>query len=220
MLYLKIRQKSRPGRQNEKKMNGKFFDLNKEKQDRIINAALKAFALNGYRHASTDDMVREAAVSKGLLFHYFGSKLGVYTFVYDYSVRYILLELNTLVSPRETNLFELMKQIQSAKMNAMRGYPYMPQFLNRCAMEDVGEALLAIAEKRNLLSEAYDEIFKQAEPGSLPEGADVGALRKILEFAADGLMAQRLADASFRPEVLYEEIAGYLDMMKKLTGAC
>ena len=68
-------------------MNEKFFDLKKEKQDRMINAALKVFALNGYRHASTDDIVREAAISKGLLFHYFENKLGVYAFVYDYSVR-------------------------------------------------------------------------------------------------------------------------------------
>ena len=58
-------------------MNEKFFDLKKEKQDRMINAALKVFALNGYRHASTDDIVREAAISKGLLFHYFENKLGV-----------------------------------------------------------------------------------------------------------------------------------------------
>ena len=46
-------------------MNEKFFDLKKEKQDRMINAAQKVFALNGYRHASTDDIVREAAISKG-----------------------------------------------------------------------------------------------------------------------------------------------------------
>ncbi len=59
-------------------MNSKFFDLKKEKQDRMINASLKIFALQGYRHASTDDIVKEAAISKGLLFHYFGSKLGVY----------------------------------------------------------------------------------------------------------------------------------------------
>ena len=45
-------------------MNGKFFDLKKEKQDRMINAALKTFALHGYRHASTDDIVREASISK------------------------------------------------------------------------------------------------------------------------------------------------------------
>ena len=59
----------------------------------MINAALKVFALQGYRHASTDDIVREAAISKGLLFHYFVNKIGVYDFIYDYSVKYMRLEL-------------------------------------------------------------------------------------------------------------------------------
>ena len=49
-------------------MNEKFFDLKKEKQDRMINAALKVFALNGYRHASTDDIVREAAIRRDYYF--------------------------------------------------------------------------------------------------------------------------------------------------------
>ena len=80
-------------------MNEKFFDLKKEKQDRMMNAVLKVFAMQGYRHASTDDIVREAAISKGLLFHYFESKLGAYQFVYDYSVRYMSMELKVSVDP-------------------------------------------------------------------------------------------------------------------------
>ena len=88
-------------------MNSKFFDLNKKKQDRMINAALKVFALNGYRHASTDEIVKEAMISKGLLFHYFTNKIGLYLFIYDYSVRFMSLELNSFVSKSETNLFLL-----------------------------------------------------------------------------------------------------------------
>ena len=59
-------------------MNDKFFDLKREKQDRMINASLKVFAENGYRHASTDVIVKDAGISKGLLFHYFTSKMGLY----------------------------------------------------------------------------------------------------------------------------------------------
>ena len=39
-------------------MNEKFFDLAREKQDRMINGAIEIFAKNGYKHASTDDMVK------------------------------------------------------------------------------------------------------------------------------------------------------------------
>ena len=111
-------------------MNDKFFDLKKEKQDRMINAALKVFALKGYEHASTDDIVKEASISKGLLFHYFISKLGLYTFIYDYSVKYVMLELSTGVDKNETDYFNLCKQVKQAQVQVMNTYPYMVHFLN------------------------------------------------------------------------------------------
>lgn len=198
-------------------MNGKFFDLKKEKQDRMINAALKVFALQGYRHASTDDIVREAAISKGLLFHYFESKLGVYRFIYDYSVRYMNLELRSTVDAKEKDLFEVLKQTECARMHAMRGYPYMQQFLNRSMSEDVSEALLAIEEKRGLLEETYQIINAQIDYGSLPVEVQGDKLRKMLDFTIKGLMTERFQDASFQPEMLYDEICDYLDMMKQLV---
>lgn len=197
-------------------MNSKFFDLKKEKQDRMINASLKIFALQGYRHASTDDIVREAAISKGLLFHYFGSKLGVYTFIYDYSVRYMNLELKSNVDPGEKDMFLLLKQTEAARMHAMRGYPYMQQFLNRSMSEDVSEALLAIEAKRNILVETYEAIDRQMDFAPFPAETDGEKLRKMLDLTIKGLMTEHFQDASFQPEMLYEEICGYLDMVRKL----
>ena len=198
-------------------MNSKFFDLKKEKQDRIINAALKVFALQGYRHGSTDDIVREAGISKGLLFHYFESKLGVYRFIYDYSVRYMNLELRSTVSPKEKDLFGVMKQVECARMHAMKGYPYMQQFLNRSLAEDSYEALLSVEEKKNSLEETYAVIDSQIDYGLLPSGIDGEKLRKMLDFTVKGLMTERFQDASFQPDMLYQEICAYLDMMGQLV---
>ena len=49
-------------------MNDKFWDLNKSKQDNMIGSAVKVFALNGFGHASTDEIVAEASVSRSF-FH-------------------------------------------------------------------------------------------------------------------------------------------------------
>lgn len=196
-------------------MNGKFFDLKKEKQDRMINAALKVFALQGYRHASTDDMVREAGISKGLLFHYFGSKIGVYKFVYDYSVRYMMLELGA-VPADETDLFVIVKHAEAARMRAMRGYPYMQQFLNRSMTEDVNEALMAIEDKRNTLLAFYEGLYSRADYSLLPQGVDGEKLCKMIDYTIKGLMTERFLDASFQPEMLYEEICSYLTMLQNL----
>lgn len=55
-------------------MEPAFEHLPREKQLRILNAAMKVFARNDYRHASTDDIAAQAGISKGLLFYYFHNK--------------------------------------------------------------------------------------------------------------------------------------------------
>lgn len=198
-------------------MNEKFFDLKKEKQDRMINAALKVFALNGYAHASTDDIVKEAGISKGLLFHYFISKLGLYTFIYDYSVKYTVLELSTGVAKNETDYFELIWQMRSAQLQVMRTYPYMLLFLHESNKENVSEALLATEEKRSVLPHHYNQIIRRADITRFKSEADTDRLTRMIDFTIDGLLAEQFVNGSFQPDLFGGEVRQYLDMMKKLT---
>ena len=125
-------------------MNSKFFDVKKSKQDAIINAALKTFALKGYKDASTDVIVKEAGISKGLLFHYFTSKQGLYDFICDYSTKYMILELTRAVKKSEKDCFEIMSAITSARVRVMKNYPFMHQFLLSIKNEEDPEALEVI----------------------------------------------------------------------------
>ena len=198
-------------------MNEKFFDLKKEKQDRMINAALKIFAANGYKHASTDDIVAEAGISKGLLFHYFGSKIGLYTFLYDYSVRFMKLELTTGVSSTASDYFEIRKQIEFAKMQVLKNYPYMQRFLERCASETAAEALAATGEQRGAIWELYNSLKGQADRDLFAANVSFEKLDTMLDYTISGLMAAHAAQTSFRPETFYEEAVSYLDMMREIA---
>lgn len=198
-------------------MNEKFFDLKKEKQDRMINAALKIFAINGYKHASTDDIVVQAGISKGLLFHYFGSKLGLYEFLFDYSVRFMKLELTRGVSENTTDYFEIRKQIEMSKMQVLKNYPNMQQFLDRSKSETVEEAVLAINDQRDVLSEVYTDLYNRADKTLFTENVEFEKLHTMLEYTIRGLTIERFLDPSFNPETLYDEIADYLMMIKKLA---
>lgn len=198
-------------------MNEKFFDLKKEKQDRMINASLKVFAENGYGHASTDEIVKEAGISKGLLFHYFISKLGLYSFIYDYSVRYMMLELSSGVSKGETDFFKLIDQIEMAQLQVMKNYPYMILFLNRSRRENVSEALVETEEKRSILPGWYGETMERADTSRLKDEVDAPRLCGMIDYVADGLMEERFAEGAFQPEIYYEELSQYLHMLKKIT---
>lgn len=201
-------------------MNSKFFDLKKEKQDRMINAALKIFALNGYRRASTDDIVREAAISKGLIFHYFENKIGIYQFMYDYSVRYMNLELKNSIDPNEKNIFEILRQIEQGRIAAMKGYPYMQQFLNSARYENVSEALLSTEEKRNELHSLYQQILSQADLSKFPAGINHTKIIQMLNFTIQGLMTSQFEEGCFQPEMLYEEIIDYINLVEKMVESC
>ncbi|MBO5056146.1 MAG: TetR/AcrR family transcriptional regulator [Lachnospiraceae bacterium] len=198
-------------------MNEKFFDLKKEKQDRMINAALKVFALNGYEHASTDDIVREAGISKGLLFHYFISKLGLYSFIYDYSVKYMMLELSTGVAKGETDYFDLLWQVRAVQIQVMHNYPYMLQFLNESKKENVKEALEATEDKRGVLSHQYNQIMRRADLSRLKKDVDVERLTKMIDLTVNGLLSEQFFNESFQPDLFAEEAKQYFAMLKKLS---
>lgn len=200
-------------------MNDKFFDLKKEKQDRMINAALKVFAKYGYGHASTDDIVREAAISKGLLFHYFESKLGTYAFVYQYSVRYVILELGTAgIGKKETgkkDIFTIARQLEQARWQILKGYPYLLGFLKKADGEEVSEALAETESMKEKLRETVEKIKDSIDPEGLPAGTDVNRLFSVLQFTMDGLMKEQFDRGAFQPDMLHEEVLAYISMLEQ-----
>lgn len=200
-------------------MNDKFFDLKKEKQDRMINGALKIFALNGYQKASTDDVVKEAGISKGLLFHYFGSKAGLYIFVYEYSARYMSMELQRAVSLRERDLFRLLEQVEDAKNILLRNYPYMQKFL--LTHKDIRDEEIqkAIEDFTGLVPGAMNEIYERADYDRIKPDVDTEFLVRSMNYVTRGLMETALTDKMDSGDV-YKEAKAFYEMMRgKFTRA-
>ena len=196
-------------------MNEKFFDLKKEKQDRMINAALKLFAENGYRRASTDEMVKEAGISKGLLFHYFTSKAGLYEFICDYSVKFVIMEMSSTVGKEEKDYFRLRLQIEKAKMTAMKNFPYIQLFLLQMEKETSKEALEVMQPAAQALRSAYDDIYQKADFGRLEE-ISVERLAKIVDYTLNGLLEELLRKSSFSPDTYYAEVSQYLKELERM----
>ncbi|MGI6551342.1 MAG: TetR/AcrR family transcriptional regulator [Syntrophomonadales bacterium] len=116
----------------------KFNSLEPEKRARIINAALKEFARNGYEKASTNEIVKESYISKGSLFNYFNSKKELYLFLLDY-VAEIVEKIYAEVDWSETDFFERMRQLGSVKFKIYKKFPQAFHFLKSLANEDAAE---------------------------------------------------------------------------------
>lgn len=76
--------------------------LDETKRDKILQASLEEFAEYGYDKASTDRISQRAEVSKGLIFHYFGSKSKLY-----------MITLNSCID----DMFEEYKNVEKNNMD-------------------------------------------------------------------------------------------------------
>ena len=197
-------------------MNEKFFDLKREKQDRMINAGLKIFAKYGYRHATTDDIVKEAGISKGLLFHYFTNKVGVYVFLMDYSVRFLLLELSRAVKKDTDDFFELYKQIENGKLQVLKNYPYMQAFLDKAFEEICLEALEECEEQKAAYVSKLEEYYSQVSDYPFKNGITLEKMQEIFKYIIKGITAENVMLDTMQPEIMYHQVCGYIDMMREV----
>ena len=198
-------------------MNDKFFDLKKEKQDRMINACLKVFAKNCYDHASTDEMVKEAQISKGLLFHYFESKLGLYEFLFDYCAKYMMLETSSLGKAVEKDYFVVYAQLLDVKTQVAKTYPYMEFFLQNAYKDTSKDFSSEFLEKIASYRDYEEGFFGNVNLGYFNATCNYELLRQVVAYTANGLMEQMLAEDSFEPDRFEREITRFLDMLRAMS---
>ena len=196
-------------------MNEKFFDLKKERQNRIINASLQVFAKYGYEHASTDEIVKVAEVSKGLLFHYFINKKGLYLFLIDYSYRFMELEIKSEVHENESDFFALQLGILKGETSIMRKYPYMKLFMEQILEEkDIEDEMLTqTIEKYKTL---YRNMLENVVYSGIKDGVNLMKVADMISYTGMGVMKKLIREDCLDPDNYARQMGGYLIMISKL----
>lgn len=59
-----------------------FFNLPEEKQQRILDAAIKEFSQRGVEEGNLANIIRDAGISRGSLYQYFDTKAELYAYVF------------------------------------------------------------------------------------------------------------------------------------------
>lgn len=89
-----------------------------DSRERILEAAEAAFGSNGYAGTSTNAICDSAGVSKGLIFHYFGSKEGLYLAALDRATAALKARMDSYGTPPPRDFFEAMGTATLAKLRA------------------------------------------------------------------------------------------------------
>ena len=200
----------------------KFMTLETKKRDRILNAAMKEFRY-GYKKASTDAIVREAGISKGLLFHYFGTKDQLYEFLVKYAMDVVVADQFNMLNMGHQDILEGFWQVALLKRDITEQYPSIYNFLEgvNTYREDLprDEILDAFFQKQESVAA---ELFSQCDTSLFREDIDFQKAVALICWAMNGFFDSADARISSSEEGwggqnyenFLEELRGFLDIIR------
>jgi TetR/AcrR family transcriptional regulator len=164
-----------------------FLNLPELKQKEIFRAALQEFSTYGYDLASTNRIVAQAGISKGVLFKYFTSKEGLFLYaidrdpmpktymdslsdfpdIFDYIEKMTQIEIEAIVDDPDARLFFFL-------VNRMILEPNHPVYAK------------ALSRFLSPVNRIIDEYCDQVDESLLKDGLSISDLKMVLHFLLDG----------------------------------
>jgi TetR/AcrR family transcriptional regulator len=199
-------------------MYSKFYSLEQEKRERIINAALKEFAKNGYEKASTNEIIKEAEISKGSLFNYFKNKKQLYLFLLDYVVT-VIDEIYEEMDWNITDLFERMRALGLIKFKIMRKYPQAFNFIKNAAQEDAADVNSEIETlEKSIVESGLERGYKDLDLTKFREDMDIQKIMNIINWTILSFAEQQRDQVNSFEELdmeVLKEWEDYFDILKR-----
>ena len=198
-----------------------FSELDSEKQQRIIDAALTEFAEYGYENGSTNRIVKNCGISKGSLFKYFENKEELYFYLIDTVSAQMAEEMRFDVSRLSRDLYERVIEYSVAEISWYVTNPVKGRFLIGVASEtgsDIGRKIVERYGEKS--TDIYETLLKGVDmsgrSNSRKEITDI--LRWVLMgFNSNFLksIAGRDDDIESLKKSYIKQLKGYLSVLKK-----
>lgn len=196
-----------------------FRNIDVEKKDRIINSALKEFAKNGFAKASTNIIVEQANISKGLLFHYFGSKKELYEQLEKFVINLVVNAIEDEIDWDVTDFFERIKQVAMIKGRLTKEYPYIYDFMAIMIEEKTLDNLRE--QTKDSSNDLENRVYKKNIDFSMfRDDLDLAKTMNIIrwtfeKFGAELMKNQNLTGIKINYQKMEQETEEYIEILKK-----
>jgi TetR/AcrR family transcriptional regulator len=200
------------------------------KRNRIIDAAMRHFAEQGYHAARVSDIASALGIAKGSIFQHFGSKDRLFLEAYKKAVWSFSAYLDVPAEVRERGFFDVLRYwlVRTEHMVREDWIPYRVYLLGNYGTD------LTLKREINRFLIAEDPYGRVAfvrfglERGELRKDLDVEVIVSIIDWMVerfqDALLVEELDPGLFRrqgdPQGRKEaRIGQFLDVLKRAIGA-
>lgn len=104
------------------------IDIENEMVKKIVRSAYEVFALNDFKKASTNMIVKSAGVSRGILYHYFKDKDELFEFLLYLSMEKSMKDLDVWMNWDEDDIIRRICDISKYRLHIVQDYPYLIEF--------------------------------------------------------------------------------------------
>ncbi len=197
-----------------------FLQQDDARRNRILEAALVEFAAKGYKKASTNTIVREAKVSKGLLFHYFISKKELYIHIYNYALETITKELYEGVNFADRDVLNRLYASTVQKIKSYSEHPMFTDLFEKHALVEDEEILTrTIKSSIEFSTESFEKLFSNIDYYLFRDKINIDRALEVVKFTIDRISMDwvKSNDNIYNPEAfdqLKANIEIYLDLFR------
>jgi TetR/AcrR family transcriptional regulator len=166
----------------------KFENLESTKKERIIAACLDEFSQHGYQNASTNRIVKKAEISKGILFHYFGSKKNLYIYILDYALDLYMEKIFQNLGSLSTDFFERVMEIGLVKIEIAKKTPTIHKMIVDAFIQSPDELQQELERKyKELYHKSMPMLVKDLDTSQFKEEIDQAKAIELILFALEGV---------------------------------
>ena len=188
----------------------------------LITAAISEFAANGYRAASTNRIVEAARVSKGLLFHYFCDKKGLYIETVRTCITELIRRFDERLGPTSNDVFERLRQYTLTKWSLIEEQPLTFAFLQEALTDPPAELRDALlASTAEITASTYQRLFQDIDTSAFRPGVTVERAMLLLSWTFDGLgkqyatiLKQQPLDLANVQSLIFAEVDTYVALLR------
>lgn len=165
-----------------------FLQLDEEKRERVLCAAINEFADKNYNNASMNVVVKSAGISKGALFKYFKNKAGLFAFVYKIALGRVKDYLRQVRDESEgEDFFRRLQKVMLAGLDFTHAHPGLAAIYYRIVF--TGDS----PYKREIVEEVHRESLAFIE-SLIRKGIERGELRADLDPRLSAFLVEAVVD--------------------------
>jgi TetR/AcrR family transcriptional regulator len=189
-----------------------FENLNQDKKKIILDACIHEFAERGYEKASTNSMIKDAGISKGILFHYFGNKKNLFLYIVDYCLQTIIEEYNKYPLTETGDIFKRLIELGVLKLKLNHAFPDISKIMVEALVNSPEDLRSEVERKYSLISKEYmPVIFQEIDYSKFRKGVDTTKAIQILMLFLEALGDKYLKDYQGKEQDLLQDIDKIMD---------